>query len=222
MMIRWIAFALFLSPMLQARPHEDFDALQFSRHPSECCGKDSVANTMRVQYLEYSNTCALTRSYQLNIEADPISMGRYALGLQIQLVDALMLDIPLYFEHSSAATPFGKAVGLFNTNLDSYWGIGAGIGLKWRITEWMWKASFYVEPRLKIGYYSQKAGLIERDAFSITPELILGWERVFETGFVFGASIGIEKLIAISLHPAPLPYVPVISVTPSFQVGYAW
>lgn len=166
---------------------------------------------------------ARTRSMQINLELDPLFVGRAVLGFQLKILESLMLDFPVYFEASQASLPLGKWTGLINNNLESYWGVGAGIGLKWRVSEWTSKSSFYLLPRVKAGYYSQKgAGFNPANGVSLTPELIFGWERIFDVGFVIGAQLGVEKLFVFPLQTLALPYIPLITINPSIQLGYAW
>jgi hypothetical protein len=160
--------------------------------------------------------------FALGLDYDPLINGRLTLGFQVKLTDHLTLDVPVSFEHSAITTRLGVLLGTYDERINSRWSIAGGVGLKIRLSEWMMKSSFYLEPMVQAGYYAESAqGFASTSAVRIRPAIYLGWERIFDSGFVIGAKLGFEKPFDVALGAASF-YTTGFSLVPMLGLGYAW
>ena len=161
---------------------------------------------------------AKNRRMQVQLDAEPLLHGRFALGFQHKLNSFLTLDVPVMFESSSLALPLLQRVA----QISHEWAAMGALGLKIRVSEWLVKSSFYIEPMLQMGYYVQTDKSNEdRSAFRIRPALYVGWERIYDTGFVVGTKVGVEQPFDIVMGK-PLVVTTGLRVVPMVGVGYAF
>ncbi|MES2503614.1 MAG: hypothetical protein V4534_01925 [Myxococcota bacterium] len=168
---------------------------------------------------------AQSHDMAVNMTADPLLNGRFTLDYNYKLSSHWKLVFPVSFEHTSLVLPFALPVGISSNNrIDSQWSLLAGVGAKLRLSEWMQKSSFFIEGWLQSGVYAQNAkGFSDtRYAARIRPSLYVGWERIFESGLVFGIKTGIEANLNI-LTGTPLAYSDNnVNFVPAINLGFAW
>lgn len=172
---------------------------------------------------------ARNHKFEINLNYDPLINGRLTLGFQTRLGSHLSLDVPVSFEHSAITTRLGSVVGIYESGISWRWSASAGVGLKIRLSEWMLKSAFYLEPMVQAGYYSEfvETGPFARtprastQAVRIRPGIYFGWERVFDSGFVIDAKLGVEKSFDVALG-VPSPILGPFSIVPMLGVGYSW
>jgi hypothetical protein len=164
---------------------------------------------------------ARNHHYQVQFDLDPIITGRMTLGFQLRLNKFLTLDIPVSYENSAFGQWGGRILGFYPKGTANS-GLMGGVGLKIRISEWLGKGSFYVEPLIQATYFSEvfNSGNKEASSIRIRPAVYLGYEAVLDSGLVLGAKFGVEKPFDIVLDntPSPMPF----AIVPMLSIGYAW
>ena len=154
------------------------------------------------------------------LSADPMINGRLSLDYQLVLSPHFKLVFPVSFDHSFlAATPINP-----NDRIKNQWAVLGGLGVKFRLSEWMAKSSFFIELWAQAGIYGQDALGFEdtRYAIRVRPTLFVGWERVFETGLVIGLKTGVEYNYDIQTG-TPLAYaINQVNFVPAINTGFAW
>lgn len=163
---------------------------------------------------------ARAHSMAVNLSADPFINGRLSLDYELLLNSHFKLLFPVSFEHTVlAATPIQP-----NPRVESQWAVLGGLGVKFRLSEWMAKSSFFLELWAQTGLYAQDAvGFTDtRYAVRIRPSLYAGWERVFETGLIIGLKTGVEYnwdvITGSQLAFAENKF----NFVPAINVGFAW
>lgn len=161
---------------------------------------------------------ARNHNYQVQFDVDPLVNGRINLGFQLRLNKFLALDIPVSYDSSGFGQWGGRMMKIYPEDL-SQWSVMGGVGLKIRLSEWLGKGSFYFEPLLQVGYYSQTMrSNTSTNSIRIRPGLYLGYEEIFDTGFVVGAKLGVERPFDIGSLTVSTGF----SVVPMLAIGYAW
>ncbi|MBH1989357.1 MAG: hypothetical protein I8H75_02095 [Myxococcaceae bacterium] len=163
---------------------------------------------------------AASHGMQVSLFADPFLNGRLTLDYELRLLEFLTMTFPISFDSTSLAiTRFN-----FNPRVAEQWSLLAGGGIKYRLSEWMAKASFYAEFWLQTGVYAQQAigfgGF--RYAWRIRPSFYAGWERIFETGLLLGLSAGVEYDWDIPVGKEIAYRENQFRFIPGVRVGYAW
>lgn len=156
----------------------------------------------------------------VGLSADPMINGRFSLDYQLLLNNYLKILFPISFEHSSlAATPI-----LPNLRIQNQWTVLGGVGVKFRLSEWMAKSSFYIELWTQAGLYAQEAKGFDdtRYAIRIRPSLYFGWERVFETGLIIGLKTGFEYNWDIASGSRLAFAENKFNFAPAINTGFAW
>jgi hypothetical protein len=164
--------------------------------------------------------------FQIQLNTDPMVNGRLTLGFQYNLSHSLTLNIPVSFDSPVLGQWAGKAMGIYGARIVDQWALLGGFGLKIRLSEWVLKSSFYIEPVVQAGYYKQMIQIVQKemsDSIRIRPGLYLGFETVFDTGLVIGVKVGAERAFDHDFREKPLSYAANnFSVVPMFGLGYAW
>ncbi|MBM3886981.1 hypothetical protein FJ364_03540 [Candidatus Dependentiae bacterium] len=170
---------------------------------------------------------AKNHSFQVSLSADFLINGRLTAGFQYHFHRFLALDIPVSFDHSLLGQWGGRKLGIYGDNSRSQWSLLAGLGLKIRLTEWMMKSSFYLEPMIQAGYSIKSLrntgndSLVLSSSIPIRFSMYLGFESVFDTGVVVGGKLGVEyplELLLLNRITTPTS----LSVVPMISLGYAW
>ncbi len=164
-------------------------------------------------------------NFQVQLGMDPLVNGRLLFGFQYRLNHFLMLEVPVAFDHPVLGQWLGRTMGVYDAKIVDQWAMLGGLGLKIRLSEWMLKSSFFIEPVMQAGYYSQTVQYVQKvmtDSIRIRPGLYLGFETVFDTGLVIGVKVGVEHAFDINFRGKPLAYAANFSVVPMFGMGYAW
>ena len=161
---------------------------------------------------------ARNHDYQVQFDVDPLVNGRINLGFQFRLNKFLALDIPVSYDSSGFGQWGSRVMGIYPKGM-TQWSLMGGVGLKIRLSEWLGKGSFYVEPLVQVGYYSQtQSSGTSTNSIRVRPGLYLGYEEIFDTGFVIGAKLGVERPFDMGSVTVPAAF----SVVPMLTLGYAW
>lgn len=151
--------------------------------------------------------------------------GRLSLDYQIALNPHFKLVFPVSFENAQLLLPFMSALYASpDSKIKNQWALMTGVGIKFRLSEWMAKSSFYTEILIQAGVYSQDLVKLlseTRHSIRFRPSLFVGWERVFETGLVFGVKTGVEYNFDVSTGKTVLADNQ-FSVVPAVNLGFAW
>lgn len=183
----------------------------------------------------------------MGISASPISMflSRFSLLYQYKVFDFLALTVPAKLNYAWYTNSLAKnlkdskAGEITKTPLD----FAVGLGGRLMLNNKGLNDSFYIEPRVWLGY--EQFGLkVENEAFEVTtfkiePILNFGWDWYWEHGFYMGLGFGIgyayhfkqetnapkaaEKLKESSFLGMFLPFTPgTITGDSELKIGYSW
>ena len=166
--------------------------------------------------------------YEIRLDVDFLVNGRMTFSPQFTINKFLAVTVPVSFECSCLGQGLGSLIKVQDSKIANKLG---GLGLKIRLTEWMLKSSFYLEPTIQVGYIKQSWQLGADDAplkvkslVRLIPALYLGFEQIFDGGFVVGAKLGAEwrqdfvQQNNVGVSDKSVPFV----VVPMLTAGYAW
>jgi hypothetical protein len=167
-----------------------------------------------------SNThAALARNHKtiFSIDLDWLMRGRVTLNVEKRLNPYLMIVLPMAFETSKMSM-----VHEWATNQDpsqpTSTALSAGLGLKIRLSEWASKGSFFLEPQVNAAYFwLNYTAMQPLMGWRLRPAVLVGWEKVFDSGLVVRAKIGLERPFDFPAYRDPPN-----AVTLSMGMGYAF
>lgn len=171
--------------------------------------------------------------------------GGVDLLYQIKVTDFLAITVPgsLYYPWflKSAVNFFvDKGVDIKTTKTPLNW--ATGLGAKFLIAGKGISDSFYVEPRVMLGYsqvgFAYQGKKLESSLYRVTPLLRAGWDFVFDSGFFMTLGLGaginiffnndtiippdIEDKLAIKFLLSPRSQKINFAWDGEFKIGYAW
>ncbi len=171
---------------------------------------------------------ARTHTMKVTFDADPIVQGRATVAYELKVHSHLMLRFPVSFDYygASVIAQVGVARNWINANDTKIWNVMAGVALKIRVSDWFLRSYIFLEPEVQAGYAQQNKTILginqTRQAVRLRPSLAVGWERIFDNGFVMNVKIAAEMPYDFQIAQETLFDKPGFAVSPSFGVGYAW
>lgn len=169
--------------------------------------------------------------YEIIIAADFLINGLLTFTPEFRINKFLALAVPFSLECSRFGLGLGNLLKIQDDKIVNQWGVFGGLGLKIRLTEWMLKSSFYLEPMMQVGYIKQfwrlgadDAPLKIKSLVRLIPALYLGFEQIFDSGFVAGAKLGAEwrQDFVLQNNVGVLDKSKPFVVVPMLTAGYAW
>ncbi len=150
-------------------------------------GDFEVLATMRP---DASGLLAKDHLYQFTLDADYVSAGRTTFRFMNVLHPFIAIEALVSLDSS-----YMSVLALTRNSLvavpNQVWSIQAGIGAKFRVSEWFLKSSVFIEPTLQGGFSQTNLPVIgTTNAFRLLPSVAVGWEFVFDSGLIFAMRAG--------------------------------
>lgn len=160
---------------------------------------------------------------QLTADVDWLIRGRAQVQYEYRFGQFWSLVVPVSIDASETVSLVDHMRRHGGEKLDSVFGVAGGVGIKFRLTEWMLKGSFFVEPQIQVGYAKLTVpALDDVTSVRLRPALFVGFERVYDTGFVIHSKLGFEWAYDFFMQDKNIPSTGILQPVLLTGVGYAW